>query len=176
MDNSLSRYEFVDPIAAALHRAGVDVAVSHYSQIHTLPPCDGVILCGTALKDNAYLDNVDSFSWVPSCTVPVLGICAGMNVIASLHGAHVVHRPEIGLRDIGVIADSPLLGALRTISGYLLHTYAPTLPDGFQVLAGTYSYVKAFSSRKSHCYGVLFHPEVRNTWVLEAFAHICGEI
>ncbi len=175
-ENSLSRYEFVDPIAAALTTAGADVAIRHYSAGNVSSSCTGVVLCGTALKDSTYLEHLDAVSWVRSCCVPILGICAGMQVIAALHGGQVVRQPEIGLRNIEVIAQSPLLGAPRTISGYHLHTYAATLPEGFDVLAGNTTYVEAFSSRHAPQYGILFHPEVRNTWILESFARICGEI
>lgn len=175
-ENSLSRYEFVEPIAAALTGAGADVSISHYSRANISASCTGVVLCGTALKDGSYLEHLDALSWVRSCSVPILGICAGMQAIAALHGGQVVRQPEIGLRNIDIIAQSPLLGAPRTISGYHLHTYAATLPGGFDVLAGSAKYVEAFSSRHAPQYGILFHPEVRNTWILESFAHICGEV
>jgi GMP synthase (glutamine-hydrolysing) len=175
-DMRLSRYEFVDPIVDALIKAGAETQVTHYTQV-TSPGCyEGIVLCGTALKDGDYLGNLSSFSWLMSSTPPVLGICAGMQVIAALNGARVLPRPEIGIRDIGICAESPLLGQPRTIQGYHLHTYAPSVPQGFTVLAGSANYAEAICSDSSVQYGILFHPEVRNTWILASFARLCGSI
>jgi len=169
---SLSAYEFVLPIADALSRAGARLEIKHYTRTsRTL--ADGfekVILCGTALKDNDYTEHLELLSWVRHLKVPSLGICAGMQVMASLFGGRIVPRPAIGLEDVQILEDSPLLGQPRQIQGYHLHNYGVTMPPGFRLLAGTQREVEAFRHPDRPLYGILFHPEVRNRWILDRFA------
>jgi GMP synthase (glutamine-hydrolysing) len=37
-------------------------------------------------------------------------------------------------------------------------------------VAGTTEVVEAFKHRERSIYGIIFHPEVRNRWILERFA------
>jgi len=169
---SLSRCEFVDPIAYALNRAGFPYRITHYKEIrkNEVGKCDGIILCGTALKDNAYAEHIESFAWIKSCEKPILGICAGMQVIGSVFGGSIVAQPAIGLEKIKIVRDSPLLGEPREIEGYHLHNFGVSLPHGFQILAGTPEQVDAFRHIVKPVYGIIFHPEVRNKWIIERFA------
>ncbi|NYT01869.1 MAG: hypothetical protein GKC10_03815 [Methanosarcinales archaeon] len=170
-EDSLSAYEFVRPIADALARAGAGVECRHYTRVtpESASECEGVVLCGTALKDNGYAEHIELFSWLQDPGVPALGICAGMQVMASLFGGRIIPHPAIGLEDISVVEDSSLLGPPRQIQGYHLHNYGVTLPPGFRLLAGTAEAVEAFRHPDRPLYGILFHPEVRNRWVLERF-------
>jgi GMP synthase-like glutamine amidotransferase len=169
---SLSRYEFVDPIADALNRAGFSYRVAHYTEMreNEMGENDGIILCGTALKDNVYAEHLESFAWIKSCEKPILGICAGMQVIGAVFGGCIVSQPAIGLEKIKIVRDSPLLGEPREIEGYHLHNFGVSLPEGFQILAGTPKQVAAFQHTVKPAYGIIFHPEVRNKWIIEKFA------
>ncbi|HUI40099.1 MAG TPA: hypothetical protein VLY86_04170 [Methanothrix sp.] len=169
---SLSGYEFVDPIADALDRAGFPYRVTHYTEIreNEVGMCDGIILCGTALNDNAYAGHIESFDWIKICEKPILGICAGMQVIGAVFGGCIISQPAIGLQKIKIVNDSPLLGEPREIEGYHLHNFGVSLPDGFQILAGTPEQVDAFRHNVKPVYGIVFHPEVRNKWIIERFA------
>lgn len=169
---SLSCSEFVDPISDALKRAGFSCRVVHFTEIteEELKECDRIILCGTALKDNIYADRLESFSWIRNCEKPILGICAGMQVIGAVFGGRIVPQPAIGLERIEVVRESPLLGEPREIEGYHLHTFGVSLPDGFLLLAGTPERVAAFQQNARPVYGIIFHPEVRNKWIIERFA------
>ena len=79
-------------------------------------------------------------------------------------------KPAIGLERIEIITDTPLLGEPRQIEGYHLHNYGVTLPEEFLLVAGTTEVVEAFKHRERSTYGIIFHPEVRNRWILERFA------
>jgi ABC transporter with metal-binding/Fe-S-binding domain ATP-binding protein len=173
---SLSRYEFVCPIRDHLHEAGYMCRILHYSQVTTrdLAGCERVILCGTALKDNDYVRNLQPFSWVKSLKKPLLGICAGMQVIAAIYGGSIVPHARIGLTEMEILQNSPLLGDPRSIEGYHLHNYSVTLPEGFVLLAGTRDSAEAFCHPNHPTFGILFHPEVRNRWILERFAGIAN--
>jgi GMP synthase-like glutamine amidotransferase len=169
--NSLSEFEFVHPIADTLKRAGAELEILHFTQIakNKLEKSDKIILCGTALKDNAYVTRIDLFSWLRMYNKPVLGICAGMQVIGSVFGGRIVAQPAIGLERIEIVAETPLLGEPRQIEGYHLHNYGVTLPKGFKLVAGTADVVEAFQHRERPLFGIIFHPEVRNRWILERF-------
>jgi GMP synthase-like glutamine amidotransferase len=171
---SLSQYEFVHPIRDALERSGFNCQICHYTEVEedVLASHDKIILCGTALRDNAYLEQMDAFYWLEDMKKPILGICAGMQVISAFFGGSIVPRPAIGLEMIEITRSSELLGEPRQIDGYHLHNYAATLPEGFMCLAGEPSAPEAFQHRTLPIFGIIFHPEVRNRWILERFANL----
>ncbi len=172
--NSLSQYEFVHPVREAMEKFGFPCKICHYTEIddNVLVSSDRVILCGTALKDNAYMEQINSFYWLKDLKKPILGICAGMQVISALFGGSVVPHPAIGLNTIEITRSSPLLGEPRQVEGYYLHNFAATLPEGFLSLAGETGIPEAFRHCALPIYGIMFHPEVRNRWILERFANL----
>ncbi|MDD4094235.1 MAG: diphthine--ammonia ligase [Methanothrix sp.] len=172
--DSLSHYEFVHPIRDALNELGCSTRVLHYSQVteEALDACDRIILCGTALKDMGYSAHLEAFSWIKCQKKPLLGICAGMQVIAAVYGGSVVPHPQIGLVKMEILRDSSLLGEPRFIEGYHLHNYSATLPDGFELIAGKASAADAFYHPVFPTFGIVFHPEVRCRWILERFVSL----
>lgn len=172
--NSLSRFEFVHPIAYALGRAGAKSEILHFQEMteKKLEKYDKIILCGTALKDNAYARQMDLFSWLKTFDKPVLGICAGMQVISCVFGGRIVPHLAIGLEKMEIIDDTPLLGLPRQIEAYHLHNFSATIPAGFSLVAGANTIAEAFKHRDRPIYGIIFHPEVRNRWLLERFSAI----
>ncbi|MCX6681132.1 MAG: diphthine--ammonia ligase [Methanothrix sp.] len=170
--DSLSRYEFVHPIRDTLQKLGFLCNILHYTEVKPphLANYDKIILCGTALMDNVYAEHLELFSWIKDCKKPILGICAGMQVISAVYGGSIVSNRAIGLEEIEVVRDSSLLGEPRQIEVYHLHNYAVTLPEGFLQLAGRTNDIEAFLHYMKPIFGVLFHPEVRNRWILDKFA------
>lgn len=174
--DSLSQYEFVHPVQKALERAGFPCQISHYSMVDEklLESCDKVILCGTALEDREYLNHLQEFAWIKDGNKPVLGICAGMQIIAVLFLGEILSRPipAIGLERIEVAKESDLLGPCREIEVYHLHSHDVTIPDGFVCLAGGREAPEAFFHISLPVLGLMFYPEVRNTWILENYANL----
>ncbi len=172
--DSLSHYEFVHPIRDTLQQAGFFCNILHYTRVtpQVLADYDKIILCGTALLDNEYAKHLQLFSWMRDLKKPILGICAGMQVIGAVHGGSIVQNQAIGMQEIEIVSASPLLGEPRQIEGYHLHNYAVTLPQGFSLLAGRIDEVEAFQHAAHPIYGIIFHPEVRNRWILEHFANL----
>ena len=103
---------------------------------------------------------------------PMLGICAGMQVIGLAFGGMVMPQPAIGLKELQIGVETPLLGKPRRIEGYHLHNFGVTMPEGFIEIAGKDGRVEAFKHRELPTYGIIFHPEVRNRWIVEKFADI----
>ncbi|OPY54482.1 MAG: GMP synthase (glutamine-hydrolyzing) subunit A [Methanosaeta sp. PtaU1.Bin112] len=172
--DSLSHYEFVLPIRDALQRAGANCDVRHYDEFASreIARYDRFVLCGTALQDNEYAEHLQHFSWITECRKPILGICAGMQVIGAAYGGSIVPNQAIGLEEIEIVRASPLLGEPRLIEGYHLHNYAVTLPQELSLLAGRAEAAEAFQRGADPVYGIIFHPEVRNRWILERFARL----
>jgi len=168
---SLALEEFAYPIAAIVRKAGEDAKIVHYTKLGAgLPPgTDAVILCGTAIRDTGYLGRLELFCWLPEAPVPVLGICAGMQVISTVHGGETEAGCEIGMTEIEVIRPDPLFVEKDRFQAYEIHTLACMPPPGFVTLAVSGTCVQAIRHPKKAVYGVMFHPEVRNEWLVERF-------
>jgi len=129
--------EFVRPVTDLLD----DFKVVDYKKIkkEDLDKAKKVIICGTALKDNDYLENLDKFFWLKDFKKPVLGICAGMQIIGKILGKTLVKSKRIGVFD----------------GKYFLHSF---------MINGCKDKLK-----EDNFTGYLYHPEVLNKEVLISF-------
>lgn len=175
-DGSLSRAEFVEPVVRVLRGAGAQFAVRHYAAVDApaIEAADGAVLCGTALKDMGFADHPGLFRWLLAFERPVLGISSGMLALAAAFGGGVEPCCEIGMADVRVTAPDPLFAGKETFAAYELHECAAKVPEGFIPLAASSRCVQAIRHRSLPLYGVLFHPEVRNEWVIERFLRLTG--
>lgn len=220
---SLSADEFVAPVERIVRQEGFATVIRHDTELarEDLASADGAILCGTALADCGYLDRMENLAWLSSFPRPVLGICAGMQVIAKVHGGDVARGTGIGMAGVEVTAPDPLLAGRDRFEAYELHSLLVRPPPSFRVLAtsprgawnpedggpGTRGVegprpvrVEGFQPvrdgraethqgrgvpAREGCvqvirhpdrpvYGVMFHPEVRNGWLISRFAALCG--
>ena len=165
---SLGYYEFVMPILAIAEKLD-NCTVEHYLEVskRNLDQCDKVILSGTALRDNEFLSNSKRFQWLKEIEKPVLGICAGMDIIGAVSEAHLSQSLEIGITAITSIKENPLFtGDFRA---YSLHSINVEASDRFEVLAQSTKCVQALKHKTKPIYGVLFHPEVRNQEIIKKF-------
>jgi len=88
--------EFVRPVTDILE----NYKVVHYEELKKEDlDVDKIIICGTALKDNKYLNNLDKFSWLKDFKGEVLGICAGMQIIGKIFGRELIKEKKIGVFD-----------------------------------------------------------------------------
>ena len=154
--DSLSSEEFVKPIEKIVKSTGKPARVVHYSELNdsVINSADAVVLCGTALADNEFLNQ--DFSWIKR-KERVFGICAGMQVIAKVYGGKIINKKEIGMTEIKC---SDKIFEKNTLNVYQLHRNSTTLPDGFKEIASGGAF------KKGYVYGILFHPEVRNEHIL----------
>jgi GMP synthase (glutamine-hydrolysing) len=116
---------------------------------------------------------------------PVLGICAGMQMLVRARGGVVTtaQRPVRGFDAIDVVDDSDLLAGLpRRFDVFQSHEDEVTrLPAGFRILASsTACAVEAVAVRDRPWWGTQFHPE---SWddnhpagraIVERFAALAG--
>jgi len=128
--------------------------------------------------------------------VPVLGICYGMQTMASQLGGQVLTAEitgkarEFGHAEAEVIGKSALLDGIsaysviegeRILQVWMSHGDAVSvLPPGFKVIAATEACpIAGMADESRRFYGLQFHPEVTHTAqgraILERFVHkICG--
>jgi GMP synthase (glutamine-hydrolysing) len=97
--------------------------------------------------------------------VPVLGVCLGSQMLASVAGAQVqrAHRPEIGWHGVETTPealDDPLLGgAPDRFTAFQWHSYEFELPPGAVLLARSPICPQAFRLGET-AWGTQFHAEV----------------
>ena len=173
---SLSFDEFVAPVERIARAGGYPTRVRYYADLiqEDIASSWGVILCGTALKDFGYLDEPERFAWLPSLSCPVLGICAGMQVLARMFGGGVHPATGIGMTGQQAVTPDPLLDGKDRFPAYELHCLAADPPSSFTVLATSVSGAQVIRHRVRPVYGVMFHPEVRNEWLIRRFLSLCG--
>lgn len=164
----LGSEEFVRPVADIAGRFG-KVRKVHYTKVRksNIEKADKIILSGTPLKEFGYLENLEKFSWLKDFEKPVLGICAGMQVIAAVFGSEIVDLQGIGFADIEVVKDNPLLKGKMKV--YELHGKAVRPSAQFDVLAESGKCVQAIRHKTKPFYGILFHPEARNMDIIDRF-------
>ena len=172
---SLSLDEFVAPVGRIVQKEGFPTLIRHYTDLTQpdITSAEGVILCGTALKDFGYLEGLERFAWLFSVPCPVLGICAGMQVLVRIYGGEVHPMTSIGMAGQHVVAPDPLLAGKDRFAAYELHCLSVAPPPSFTVLAVSPSGVQAIRHRERPVYGVMFHPEVRNEWLIQRFLSLC---
>ena len=163
--NKLHFMEFVQPILDAISK-GTKAIVVHYSKLSEkhAKNSDAIILTGTSLADNVYLLHAAKFNFLKNYKKPVLGICAGMQIIAKVFGAKIEKRKstEIGNTKIKIVKDDLLFAGLeKEFTAYALHNNSTTIPKNFELLASSKKCkVQAFRHNEKPIYGVEFHPEV----------------
>ena len=173
--DSLGWHEFVAPIMEIIRKQGIACDSIHYSEFAAggRVRAEGLIMCGTALCDNLFSQNKESFQWLHACECPVLGVCAGCQALLQAFGALLEVSPEIGTKSIRSVRENDFI-TCKQFDAYELHRYAPGPSDQFIVLAESDSCIQAVKHRSLPYYGVMFHPEVRNEWVVDNFLSICN--
>ncbi len=164
--DSLSFAEFV--LSVAQHVKGYEI--KHYTEEIDTTKYEKVILCGTAMKDNGYLDNIGAFNWLENFNGQVLGICAGMHLLAKLAGAEISKNIEIGMQKIITKNQNHLFK--NTFEGYCIHSLGVLNHESLEILAASTDCIQAIKIKGTEKYGVQFHPEVRNIEVIKNFLSI----
>ena len=172
---SLSRDEFVGPVARIVERAGEEWREVHFSHAgHAdLAGISGIILCGTALQDNLFSGRVMEYAGLFNAGLPVLGICAGMQALCLANGGSIYPACEIGMTEVRPETPDPLIGSPAPFRAYELHSFACEPPAEWTVVSVSDRCVQAVRHPTRPLFGVMFHPEVRNDRVVERFCAFC---
>jgi len=116
------------------------------------------------LKDEDYLSG--DFSWLRNFEKPVLGICAGMQIIGMVFGGELKKKTEVGFYFENV--DKDFLGLSGEVEVYHLHNSYVEFSEDFDIFAGE-DVSQAVRHKVKSVYGVLFHPEVRQKEMILEF-------
>jgi GMP synthase (glutamine-hydrolysing) len=95
-----------------------------------------------------------------------------MQMLLSHTGGEIVSRTEIGMIPITLTArgrKDALTRGKEYFSGYALHQYTVIQTRIWHVLARSEKAAHIVRHDTYPWYGVLFHPEVRNEWIIERF-------
>ena len=153
--------EFVKPIEKILRKDNLEFSTKYYLDVcdEDLTKANKVIISGTSLQDNDFLEHLNFFDWIKTYKKPLLGICAGMQIISLIFGARKKTEKEIGFYRENFTKDFLSLKGEHEV--YHLHNNYCTLPKDFESYTDS-KIPQAIKHKTKKIYGVLFHPEVRN--------------
>lgn len=170
-NEELHSAEFFAPVVELVKKHN-DVKIVHYLDIEQedIYNSNGIIICGTALKDDSYLENLDKFEWLLYYDKKVLGICAGMQIISLIFGGSKLDNElEIGKTE-AFFRNNPF-NLKESEYVYALHKLNISCPPSFKVYGESKRCTQMIGHEKRKIWGVMFHPEVMNQQVIEKF---CG--
>ena len=169
----LHYYEFVKPIEdmvkASKHNYCL-VRLEDFLKID-ISQYKKVIIAGTGIQDNDYLAHKEQL--IPlllSLTQPILGICAGAQLLALTRGTELVGQVTIGMQQLEPRGHDALTEGVT--QAYFMHQkglgelHGDLLPT---LITENGKYVAAFQVRSKPQFGVLFHPEARNKDIIKLF-------
>ncbi|MCR4327749.1 MAG: gamma-glutamyl-gamma-aminobutyrate hydrolase family protein [Nanoarchaeota archaeon] len=167
----LHENEFVKPVEKIVK---ISFFTKRYKDVKEgdLKKADKVIICGTSLQDFEYTQNLELFSWIKEFKKPILGICAGMQVIGLTYGGKLIDEKYVGTHFSNFTPEfvNKFFEESESLQEvYYLHNKIVTLPKEFIKLNETLSYPTAFKHKSKEIYGVLFHPEVLNIGLIKNF-------
>lgn len=170
--DKLSEFEFVKPVENILKKSGIRFFTKHYFDLKKdeLNNAEKIIICGTALKDFDYLENIARFDWLKNYKKPILGICAGIQVIARVFDNDLIEKVKIGRLKVDVIQKNKLISKKEFYS-YFLNSKAIKIKKNFDILANSGKLNCMFKYKNKEIYGCLFHPEVLNPEIIINFCN-----
>lgn len=156
----LSELEFVEPIKRMVDK----FIVKRFDNVTNddLKNAKKIIICGTALKDFDYLEA--NWSWIESFEKPLLGICAGAQVIGKAYGLHLKNETSIGQQKVETIKLNRLCDG--EFNAYFLHTKNV---EGLETMAKSNGKPCILKHPKKEHYAVIFHPEVMSVQIIRNF-------
>jgi GMP synthase-like glutamine amidotransferase len=168
--DQLSYLEFVKPVEDILKKAGAESFTRHFLSLshRDIIRARKVIICGTALKDFKYLDSTREFTWINEFCKPILGICAGMQILAKLCDGRIIERTRIGRYKVKIVRKSIIVSKDEFYS-YFLSSKAVEPSENFETLGESGSLKCIVKHKRRRFYGCLFHPEVLNPEIITNF-------
>jgi len=167
----LHYFEFVKPVEEIVKNLGGGYFSKNYAEVTNtdLEKAEKIIICGTSLQDNDYSEHLDKFSFIKTYKKPILGICAGMQIIAKIFNGKIKNGQEIGFKKIKFEKEFFGLAGEKEVD--CLHNFAVDNLKEFENYAKN-EFVQAVKHKNREIYGVLFHPEARQKDLIRNFVKI----
>jgi GMP synthase (glutamine-hydrolysing) len=156
----LSELEFVRPIEEILEKYSY---TKHYTKIkkEDLEKAEKIIICGTALKDFKYLEDIKMFEWIRETKKPILGICSGAQIITLMFEGKLKDEARIGVHKVEMEE--------KKFDAYFLNTKTIDPEKEFLVTGKTDGIKCIIKHKEKEITGILFHPEVLNKGIITNF-------
>jgi len=173
--------DFVAPINHLLEKNGCIYEQIEYRQmLHTDMDCfDSVILSGSPTGDDITFSHQKYYSWVDTYKKPILGICAGHQILGVRYGAELIRGDESEKGDdipvqIKCVEDPIFCGMEGEITTLQMHNDSVTCSDDFTILASSEKCNnQVMKSKDRPFYTVQFHAEISNHDIILNFLRIC---
>ncbi|KYK34640.1 MAG: hypothetical protein AYK22_04965 [Thermoplasmatales archaeon SG8-52-3] len=164
-------FEFIKPIEDILKKEKIKFISIHYDKVSSdlVNKAEKIIISGTSLKDNSFINDIDKFKWIKEINKPILGICGGMHILGLVFNGELKKQQEIGLTTIEI--NEGFLGFKGKIEVYELHNFY-AISREFETYAKSINCPQAIKHKNFPFFGVLFHPEVRNKELIVNFSNI----
>lgn len=150
------------------------VSYRHIKGFEDVALYDGIILSGQPITERSYTANIvkRDYLWIKKVEVPMIGFCAGHQILGLAYGARVIHDREAEPKGFFVAyakknyLKDPLFRGIHfgrhgnAFIVYNRHKDSVTNPNEFCVMADTDRCRNALMKhRKKIIYGAQFHPE-----------------
>lgn len=165
---------YIDQVLELIPK-NLEVKVKHFSEVQAIPrECTRVIISGNSIFNDgpSPVDIPAYFSWLRITGRPVLGICAGQQIIAQFFGSKRKEKDARGNKIFDIIDSDIILEGVKTkFLGYVSHNFASRQPASFKVIARSGDEYLA-KHRARSIYMSTFHPEFSEKRILTNFLNI----
>ncbi|UCG86492.1 MAG: hypothetical protein JSW71_21770 [Gemmatimonadota bacterium] len=168
-------HDFVRPIQDLLAAAQVSCQVISYKQLTRtiVLRYRAVILSASPLGNDIVEHHQVYYRWLLTHWGPVLGICAGHQIIGRLFGGELRRsvESEVGLSTVRVLCPDPLLkGLAREFTVLQHHNDSVTCPSEFVVLASSARCENQIMRHRARpIYSTQFHAERSGVEIITNF-------
>ena len=154
--------EFVKPVIDTFKKRIFHIELtSIFDPPRDLSSFKYVVITGTSIQDMEYKKHMDKWSEeIKEFPGKLLGICAGMQVLAASHNIKLKKCLSIGVKEVEINN--------KRIKVYDLHQYSVKENEKIEVLA-KHKCIEIFKVKGREHYGIAFHPEVLNKDMLLDF-------
>jgi len=172
---------FVDPVVHAtgnmVRKSGLQPEVrewQEFSGASDIGPYEAVIISASPMGDNENVaERVQSFQWLRTAQMPVMGICAGHQFIGHTFGSRLIKDAEAeeGMLPVRIQSWDPIFNGFGDeIEVMQQHHDAISLPDNFVLLARSERCrVQAMKHKQLPIYGVQWHAEISTPRLIRNF-------
>ncbi len=169
------RYKFTSDIGRILDEIDVPYDIRQYSDIPDISKSNynKIIISASPRGDDIVDAHQQYYGWIESTTRPVLGICAGHQIIGALFGSKLIRdeQSEAGLCYVKIDKQDPIFkGYDKQFSVIQNHNDSITLPEDFDLLGHSdRCEVQVMRHKSSPICTVQFHAERWNPALIQNF-------